>query len=211
MRFPAALTAAVALTVVPLAGLEARTERPLSVAAWEIGPVIDGHNYSQGLFGASQSNEGWTFLLGPNAEPHYVTFHHGSLSGNREIRMRFRIDGPPGAIVYGAKCPVGSPSAVTLYFQRRGDDWSSDGERWWATFASVPIKGPMGETEIDAPLNAKWTSVNIMTADTSPAEFAAAKAEADRVGFTFANCEGYGHGARATAPVRFVVTAFEVI
>ena len=36
------------------------------------------------------------------------------------------------------------------------------------------------------------------------------KAHADRVGFTFANCEGFGHGARATAPVRFVVTRFQV-
>jgi hypothetical protein len=211
MRLTACLAAALALA--PLAGLAAApgTPVPVPVRAWEIGPVIQGHNYSRGLFAPSQFNGGWGFQIGPTAEPHYVTFRHGSLSGKREIRMRFRIDGPPGAIVYGAKCAISSPSAVTLYFQRRGDDWSSDGERWFATFASVPINGPRGETEIVAPLNARWTSVERMTAENSPAAFAAAKADADRVGFTFGNCEGFGHGARATMPVRFVVTRFEVI
>ncbi len=34
-----------------------------------------------------------------------------------------------------------------------------------------------------------------------PDAFAAAKANADRVGFTFGNCEGYGQGAQATFPV----------
>jgi hypothetical protein len=180
------------------------------VGAWEIGPVIDGHNYSRGLSRASQFNDGWGFQIGPQAEPHYVTFKHGSLQGKRQIRMRFRVEGPRGAKVYGAKCARGSSSAVTLYFQRRGDDWATDGGRWWATFASLPLNGPMGETEIVAPLNAQWTSVDRMTAQNSPIEFATAKANADRVGFTFANCEGYGHGARATAPVRFVVTGFQV-
>uniref|UniRef100_UPI0038688432 hypothetical protein n=1 Tax=Sphingomonas sp. TaxID=28214 RepID=UPI0038688432 len=113
--------------------------------------------------------------------------------------------------IHGAKCPYGSPSAVTLNFQRRGDDWATDGGRWWATYAKDQNKGPMAETEIVAPLNAKWTSVQNMTAKTNAIEFAAAKANADRVGFTFANCEGFGHGARATVPVKFVVTRFEVL
>ena len=129
MRFVAGLTAALALSVVPVVGLEARPDTPVAVSAWEIGPVIDGRNYSRGLFTPSQFADGWGFPIGPSAEPHYVTFRHGSLLGKRQIRMRFRIDGPPGAIVYGAKCAVGSPSAVTLYFERRGDDWLSDGAR----------------------------------------------------------------------------------
>lgn len=211
MRFVAGLTAALAVSVMSVVGLEARPDTPVAVSAWEIGPVIDGRNYSRGLFTPSQFADGWGFPIGPSAEPHYVTFRHGSLLGKRQIRMRFRIDGPPGAIVYGAKCAVGSPSAVTLYFERRGDDWLSDGARWFATFATVQIDGPRGETEIVAPLDARWTSVDRLTADNSPGAFAAAKANADRVGFTFANCEGYGHGATATMPVRFVVTRFQVI
>jgi hypothetical protein len=71
------------------------------------------------------------------------------------------------------------------------------------------LSGP-GEYEIAAPLGGLWTSVNVKTVITAPGDFAAAKANADRVGFTFANCEGYGHGAAATGPVRFVVTHFSV-
>ena len=125
--------------------------------------------------------------------------------------MRYRVEGPKGAVIYGANCSTGSSSAVTLYFQREDDDWTSDGGRWWATFASVRINVPMAEREIVAPLNANWTSVLTMTAGTNPNEFAAAKTNAGRVGFTFANCEGFGHGARATVPVRFIVTRFQVL
>ena len=179
---------------------------------WEIGPIIRHHNYSFGLPRIPDNQAPtWSFAISPTAEPHYVTFRHGSLTGKTQIKMRFRVDGPPGAVVHGAKCPSGSPSAVTLYFQREGDDWATDGGRWWATFASVALQGPMAEVEIAAPLDANWTSVLEMTAKHNPNEFARAKANADRVGFTFGNCEGFGHGARATVPVKFVVSSFEVL
>ena len=192
-------------------GSHALAKSSAPAGAWQIGPVIDGRNYSRGLSSPSQFRDGWGFQIGPASEPHYVTFRHGSLHGKRQIRMRFRVEGPAGARIFGAKCPLNSPSAVTLYFQRSGDDWSTDGGRWWATFATRQLNGPTGETEIVAPLNAKWSSVIRKNAANSPAEFAAAKLYADRVGFTFANCEGFGHGARATAPVRFVVTKFHVL
>ena len=183
-----------------------------SAGPWEIGPIIRQHNYSFGLPRIPDNQAPtWSFAISPTAEPHYVTFSHGSLTGKTQIKMRFRVDGPPGAVVHGAKCPSGSPSAVTLYFQREGDDWATDGGRWWATFASVALQGPMAEVEIAAPLDANWTSVLEMTAKHNPNEFAGAKANADRVGFTFGNCEGFGHGARATMPVKFVVSSFEVL
>lgn len=190
---------------------DARIVTPVGAGLWEIGPIIDGRNYSRGLLRPSPLGAGFSFPISATAQPHYVTFRHGSLSGKTRIRMRFRVDGPRGAIVHGAKCATGSPSAVTLYFERGDDDWVSDGGRWWATFASVQLDGPRGETEIVAPLNANWTSVLKMTASTSPQAFTAAKSRASRVGFTFANCEGFGHGARATVPVRFVVTSFDVL
>ena len=201
-----------AFAAVPLltASVDAKTVTPMPTRAWEIGPIINGRNHSVGVSRPSHFKDGWGFTINSRAEPHYVTFRHGSLRGKTQIRMRFRVDGPGGAIIHGAKCPLGSPSAVTLYFQRGGDDWATDGGRWWATFASVPLKGPTGEMEIVAPLDAKWTSVLNMTAWNNPRAFAAARANADRVGFTFGNCQGYGHGARATAPVRFVVTRFQV-
>jgi hypothetical protein len=211
MKVVAGLLAAFPLSILPSAGVDARAGTRIPAAAWEIGPIINNRNYSPGLSRPSPFRDGWGFTIGPRAEPHYVTFRHGSLRGKTQIRMRFRVEGPKGAIIHGASCPTGSPSLVTLYFQRGGDDWASDGGRWWASFAKVSLRGPMPETEIVAPLNARWTSVLRMNARSNPNEFAAAKANADRVGFTFGNCEGFGHGARATVPVRFVVTSFQVL
>lgn len=211
MKVSDGLLPAFALALLLSSDVGARAATHNSASSWEIGPVINGRNHSRGLSRPSRFGDGWGFTISPATQPHYVTFSHGSLRGKKRIRMRFRVEGPGGAIIHGAKCATGSPSAVTLFFQRADDNWTRDGGRWWATFASAPLSGPMGETEIVAPLNGKWTSVLNMTADNNPNAFAAAKMHAGRVGFTFANCEGLGHGARATTPVRFVVTRFEVL
>lgn len=211
MTVHGALLPALAFMLLLTAGSEAKSQARAPAGSWEIGPVIRDRNHSLGLSRPSPFKDGWGFAISPTAQPHYVTFRHGSLRGKTQFRMRFRVEGPRGAIVHGAKCPTGSPSAVTLYFQRAGDDWTRDGGRWWASFASVQLNGPMAEAEIVAPLNGRWTSVLKMTALNDPGAFAEAKANADRVGFTFANCQGLGHGARATAPVKFVVTSYRVL
>ena len=211
MKIRGALLPGLAFGLLLTGSADAKTAARMPVRSWEIGPIINGRNYSLGLRGPSRTGGGIALTISPNAEPHYVTFRNGSLRGKTRIRMRYRVEGPRGAVIYGANCSTGSSSAVTLYFQREDDDWTSDGGRWWATFASVKLNGPMAEREIVAPLNANWTSVLTMTAGTNPNEFAAAKTNAGRVGFTFANCEGFGHGARATVPVRFIVTRFQVL
>ena len=211
MKAQGALLSGLALGLVLTGSVDAKTSTHMPASSWEIGPIINGRNYSLAPPGTAQSGGGLGLTISPNAEPHYVTFNHGSLRGKTQIRMRYRVDGPRGAVIHGAKCSTGSPSAVTLYFQREDDDWFTDGGRWWATFASVQLNGPLAEREIVVSLNANWTSVLNMTARANPNEFAAAKARAGRVGFTFGNCEGYGHGARATVPVKFVVTRFQVL
>jgi len=153
--------------------------------------------------------EGFEFAISPTQEPHYVTKATGPLTGKSAVRMRYRVEGPPEAHIYGKGCGETSGSAVTLYFATRSNDWKSDGGRWWARLASAPLTGP-GEAEIVAPLDGYWSSVTAMTTDTHRAVFEAAKANAGRIGFTFANCEGYGHGARATMPVKFIVTNFSI-
>lgn len=152
----------------------------------------------------------WWFEFGPDREPHYVTTTSGPLTAKAAIRVRFRAEAAPGTVIYGKGCAITSPGTVTAYFQRAGDDWNTDGWRWWATFATVTLAGP-GEHQIVAPLDGPWTSVIAKTAASAPGDFAEAKRRTGRVGFTFGNCEGYGHGVRATAPVRFVVTSFEVL
>ena len=152
--------------------------------------------------------EGWTREYGTQAEPHMVTRRHGPLSDKREMLLSYRIEAAPGTRIYGKACPD-QPSGLTLYFATSDNDWRTDGQRWWASFARVPIGGPTAGT-IVAPLDGPWTSVLTMTATDNPSEFAAAKAKAERVGFTFGDCESFAHGARATGPVRFIVLDFEV-
>jgi hypothetical protein len=165
---------------------------------WSIGPVIDGRNYSVGLPSVVVDS----FEISPTAEPHYVTKATGPLSDAAIIRFRYRIDGPADTTF--------TPCArVTPHFQKRGDDWKTEGYRWWATFAEGPLT--IGEHEIAAPLDGKWTGVYAgTTAETHPAAFSSAKANAVRVGFTFGDCESSGHGAQADKLVRFTILAFDV-
>lgn len=185
----------------------------MSPAAWDLLTVAPGASDGYAVNmppNPSPHPEGFSFNFGPDAEPHYVTFRHGSLTGKTAILIRYRVEAAPETIIFGKECPVTSPSGVTLYFQKSGDDWRSDGGRWWATFATATLSGA-SEGEIIAPLQGAWTSVYRMTAAANPGEFASAKDNADRVGFTFGNCTGFGHGARATGPVTFVVTDFQVV
>jgi hypothetical protein len=165
---------------------------------WSIGPQIGDKNYSVGL----PRTAAGSFDIGPTAEPHYVTKATGPLSDAAIIRFRYRIDGPADTTF--------TPCArVTPHFQKRGDDWKTEGYRWWATFAEGPLT--IGEHEIAAPLDGKWTGVYAgTTAETHPAAFSSAKANAVRVGFTFGDCESSGHGAQADKLVRFTILAFDV-
>jgi hypothetical protein len=169
---------------------------------WQIGPVIDGVNYSKGVH-----IEGNSFTLSPTAQPHYVTKASGPLKGKTAIRLRYRVEGD--ATIHGANCSTTSPSKVTIYFQREGDNWAKAGYRWWATFASKQLSGA-GEYEITAPLSGRWTDIESANAHDDNPLFDRALEETARVGFTFANCTGYGHGAQATGPMQFTIVEYTV-
>lgn len=183
--------------------------------AWVIGPIINGRNYSQGmpLHPSPGPGGGWHIDL-PRApgSVHYVTFRHGSLAGKRRIVMRYRVEADPGVRIAPATSPA-SPSMITLYFQRRGDNWSARGRfetyRWYATFATQSPITP-GEHEMIAPLNGNWTAVMTSSARTDPAAFRDAVAAADQVGFVLGGGDGYGHGVFATGRARLIVTEFRV-
>ncbi|MDP8993978.1 MAG: hypothetical protein M3N07_03190 [Pseudomonadota bacterium] len=183
--------------------------------AWVIGPIIRGRNYSEGapLHPTPRRDGGWHIDL-PQApgSVHYVTFRHGSLAGKRRIVMRYRLEADPGVRLLAAS-DGRSPSIITLYFQRAGDNWSGrrrfETYRWYATFASqTPIRP--GEHVIVAPLDANWTAVGTSSAASNPAAFREAVAEADQVGFVLGGGDGYGHGVFATGRARLIVTDFRV-
>jgi hypothetical protein len=188
---------------------------PTDPAAWTIGPIIRGRNYSQGvaLHPTPRRGGGWHIDI-PRApgSVHYVTFRHGPLAGKRRIVLRYRVEADPGVRLLAASDGK-SGASITLYFQRFGDNWSGRGRfetyRWYATFAT---RGPMlpGSNEIVAPLDGAWTAVEGTSALASPAAFQAALARADQVGFVLGGGDGYGHGIFATGRARLVVTDFRV-
>jgi hypothetical protein len=173
-----------------LASCGSGSPSPQPTSSWEIGPIIDGRNYSTG----SVSGNSITV-----ADVHYVTRPTGPISGT--IGIKFHLDAP----LTGTGCST--PATASLYFQQANDNWTADGKRWWATFATVTLDHA-GDYSMTAPLDGPWTSVERETAVTSPAAFAAAKAHAVRVGFTLGNCTGYGHGA--TGPATLTVLEFRV-
>ena len=151
-------------------------------------------------------------LPGPGGSVNYVTFRHGSLAGKSRIVMRYRVEAAPGVQIVPRTAP-GLPSIITLYFQRRGDNWTGRGPfeayRWYATFASQSPISP-GTHQITAPLSGKWTAVTRSSSYSNPIAFGQALANADQVGFVLGGGDGYGHGVFATGPARFIVTDFRV-
>jgi len=187
------------------------SDQTMTAQNWEIGPIINGSNYSVGMpLNPTQTSDGWAFdfPLGPGSV-RYLTFPYGSLAGKTRIVMHYRIEADPGVKILPVCCAASPAIGPTLYFQRQSDDWSTDGGRWWATFdTKMPIES--GDYDLDIPLNGAWTSVLTMTAQSNPQQFASAKDNAARIGFTLGGGDGYGHGVYATGRARLVVTEFKV-
>ncbi|HEV2597628.1 hypothetical protein [Sphingopyxis sp.] len=199
---------------------------PAAIAAaqggdgWEIGPVIRGKNYSPGMPPAPRpTSGGFTFdFPAPDAAAghvHYVTFRPGSLAGKSRMIVRYRIDAAPGTRFVPQEIPK-LPAAISLYLQRRGDNWTGRGRyedyRWYSPAASVRVIAP-GVHEISVRLDdPDWISVKAKTSGSLPGAMQAAVDDADRVGLTFgALGDGRGHGVFATAPARFTLLSFRIV
>jgi len=185
---------------------------PLMVASnWEIGPIINGQNYSIGMpLHPTQTPDGWAFNipLWPGSV-HYVTCDIGSLAGKSHIVMTYRVEADAGVEIFATTAPGGISIGPTLYLQRRDDDWISDTYRWWDSVdARMPIK--QGEYQLDIPLDGRWTSVMGTKASDDPQSFATAIELAQKVGFTLGGGTGYGHGVYANGNARMIVTSFKV-
>ncbi|HYW16363.1 MAG TPA: hypothetical protein VE891_09455 [Allosphingosinicella sp.] len=183
--------------------------------SWTIGPFVRGRNYSSGvpLHPTARRGGGWQVdLPGAPGSVHALTFHHGPLAGKRRIVMRYRVEAARGTRILAASDGK-SPSMITLYFQRRGDNWSGRGRfetyRWYATFATQTPLTP-GNHVMVAPLDGPWTAIETSKATTNPAAFRAALADTDQVGFVLGGGDGFGHGIFATGPARLIVTDFRV-
>lgn len=180
---------------------------------WEIGP-FNPNRVSVGVpVNPVRASDGWSFDI-PQApgHAHYVTAAYGPLTGKHLLRLRYRIDMATGTHIWPLTA-LGSPSMITLYFQRRGDDWSAAGEyetyRWYAGFAmQMPLEA--GEHEMVAPLDGDWGATQTSTRASAPAAIQAAVDQASEVGFVLGGGSGLGHGVYADGPARLTVLAFAV-
>lgn len=185
--------------------------------AWEVGPVINGTNDSVGVpLHPVPHPEGWAIdIPQPTADAghvNYVTVPTGPLTGKTKVTLHCRIEAAEGVKLVPRLSPD-SPSLLTLYFQRAGDDWSADGQfeayRWYAGFdTKMGLKA--GEYVLEAPFNANWGAVLKSSRESNPAGFQAALDDAHRIGFVLGGGDALGHGVYATGPARLVVTSFEV-
>lgn len=172
------------------------------VTGWEIGPNWDGQNFSKNCPASFETS----FDIGP-CEPHYVTRSTGPLTGKQRVTLSFRIDGDP---LYGAslECNKG-PASLDLFFSAAvpGEEWETG--RWWASFATLSNLGP-GQYTVTAAFDARWTAVMKSNAINQADAFNRALAKADRIGFTFGDCTGRGHGIGSHGKTTFTLLDFRV-
>ncbi|MBJ7500774.1 MAG: hypothetical protein JHC57_13570 [Sphingopyxis sp.] len=216
MRRPLILSAIV-LSLVAGAAAAAAFTAP-GAAQWVIGPVIRGKNYSQGMpLQPRPARNGWYFDFPVGSREaghvHYVTFRSRPIPAASTITLRYRVDARPGTRFVPQESED-APATVSLYFQRRGDNWSAKGRyehyRWYAPAATVQEIAP-GEHEMRVRLDdPDWISVMGRTAGANPGAIGAALADIDRIGLVFGSASARGHGVFATAPARFTLLGFEV-
>ena len=172
-------------------------------------------NQSKGLaLHPSAYGGGWAIDI-PQAgtgSVHYVTVPTASLAGKTKVTMVCELLMGEGVKL----CPVKSPDAfslLTLYFQRRGDNWTGVGQyetyRWYASF-NTQVDLSAREYTIEARFDDNWTAIETSSRATHPIAFSKARANAGRIGFVLGGGDGLGHGANATGRAKLVVKSFRV-
>lgn len=142
---------------------------------------------------------------------HHVTQACNGLSGT-ELVLRFAVGGATGVKIVPRNFP-NSPSLLSLFFQRRGDNMTGAGEfeayRWYSPNMIVGIKP--GEWELRTRFDANWTAVMTSSRANNLSGFQAAMANAARVGFVLGGGDGRAHGVYATGPAHLIIREFKVV
>lgn len=136
----------------------------------------------------------------------------GPLAAARQITMRYRIDAAPGTRFIADESP-NEPATVSLYFQRRGDNWSARGRyasyRWYVPGRAVIPLTP-GVHTIRVGFDEVWTNVYGQPNTQAPGDYAAALTDAARLGVAFGSAGLRSHGVYATGPARFTLISLDV-
>jgi len=178
---------------------------------WHIGPRVNGRNYSHGMPGKpTLTDTGWKFDLPPGANIHAVT-HTPDKPLTGSIRARYRVT------LNGAKLKPQQPDLaafepkLSLYFQRRGDDWTGVGKfgtyRWFSTTLF-----PMTEGEHVAELPIDLVNFQGVLASSDLTQQALDDACNDcwQVGVGFGSAGGQIHGLETDRTITFEMLEFSV-
>ena len=184
--------------------------------AWEIGPWVRGRNYSVGMPASpSPGADGAVTFEFPRAgrgQIDAMTTAVGPLAGARQITLRYRIDAARGAGFVADESP-GVPATVSLYFQRRGDNWGAKGRyasyRWYAPDRAVAPLTP-GVHTMTVRLDEPWINVNGVQNGQDPRGFAGALQDTARLGLAFGSANLRSHGVYATGSARFTLLSLDI-
>jgi len=205
-----------------LASLLAAAALPVAVAAmppaqaWEIGPSIRGHNYSVGMpaqpIAARGGGVAFDFPVAGRGQIDAMITNVGPLAGARQITMRYRIDAARGTRFVADETPD-QPATVSLYFQRRGDNWTARGRygsyRWYVPGRAVIPLEP-GVHTVTVRFDEPWGNVNGVVNSQDPAGYRAALEDTARLGIAFGSSGLRSHGVYATGPARFTLLALDI-
>lgn len=171
---------------------------------WEIGPVdYPGGNPSTGVpLHPVRHPKGLAIPLPyPNeaaGSANYVTLLC-SLRGSTKITLEYEVELPSGVTLLPCKFPD-RKAAITLFFQRSGDQYTQKYEayRWYAAFGKhQPIRS---NGSLEARSSDNWTAVLSSSAQKNLDLFQTAWNNSVRVGFVLGGGDGLGHGIYATGP-----------
>jgi len=185
---------------------------------WQIGPIVRGENYSAGMPPRPvPTRTGWYFDFphDSRADGHVnaVTIAPGSLAGKSQLVVHYRVRSAAGVRFVPQEQP-NLPGTVSLFLQRRGDNWSGRGRhefyRWYAPPHTVRELAP-GVHRMTVDLrDAGWVSVQGRPIGTAPAEFTAALRDVGQLGLVFGSSSARAHGVFATGPARFELIDFRI-
>lgn len=186
---------------------------------WQIGPIIRGKNYSVGMpLRPNPTRQGWYFdfprSTRADGHVHYITHSPGSLADKSRIVVRYRVTAKPGT-KFVPQEDMHLPGVVSVYLQRRGDNWSAKGRyafyRWYAPDHTVQNIAP-GVHEMIVNLDdPQWHPVvGGLRSGMNSQAFDAALADTHQLGLVFGSTRARGHGVFATAQARFELISFKV-
>lgn len=186
----------------------------MSASAWnfQYSPNMPSHPTAAG--------SGWQFAFPTQRGVAYLTTAQRPPSASEWIKATISIDtvgNPFFEFRTDASNTCDGTATVRLYFQRRGDDMSGNGDfqyyRWW----SHPVAYELSSGRVDLVGNladpSAWSSVLGKSGASNESGFRAALADIGSVGFTFGGGCFFAHGvyvAPGTGQAVFSASTFEI-